>query len=136
MNNGRKPILLVEDNPMDADLTLRSFARRNVSNPIELARDGEEALAFIQRWEMGEVPPMAILLDVNLPKMNGMKVLQVLEAHPLSRAIPIILMLSSEDDREMLGDLKDDFHPYIVKPVSFEKFSEIAARFNLPGVSG
>ena len=67
-----RPILLVEDNPMDVDLTLRAFKERKLVNPIEVARDGEEALAWIPRWEAGAPKPVVILLDVNMPKVGGM----------------------------------------------------------------
>ena len=73
-----RPILLVEDNPMDVDLTLRAFKRRRVTNPIEVARDGEEALAWIARWEAGAPWPAVILLDLKLPKVDGLDVLRAL----------------------------------------------------------
>ena len=73
------PILLVEDNPMDLDLTLRAFNKKKFSNTIQIARDGEEALAYFPRWEAGEPLPAVILLDINLPKVNGLEVLQKLE---------------------------------------------------------
>ena len=78
MNNNIRPILLVEDNPMDIDLTRRPFARRKLANPIQVARDGEEALAYLPRWEAGEPPPAVILLDLKLPKVDGLEVLRQL----------------------------------------------------------
>jgi len=69
--NQNNPILLVEDNPVDLDLTLRAFAQQNLTNHIQVARDGEEALAFIPKWEKGEPLPVVILLDLKLPKVNG-----------------------------------------------------------------
>ena len=75
------PILLVEDNPMDLDLTLRAFAKKKFVNQVHVARDGEEALAYFPRWEAGEAMPAVILLDINLPKVNGLEVLRQLKDH-------------------------------------------------------
>ena len=71
-----RPILLVEDNPVDVDLTLRAFRRRRLANPIVVARDGEEALAWLPRWAAGEPLPVVILLDLKMPKRSGMEVLK------------------------------------------------------------
>jgi CheY-like chemotaxis protein len=76
METLNRPILLVEDNPMDVDLTLRAFKRRKVINPLIVASDGEQALAYIQHWEAGEPLPAVILLDINIPKVNGLVVLK------------------------------------------------------------
>ena len=70
-----RPILLVEDRAIDIDLTRRAFERRKVLNPLQIARDGEEAIAFFDRWEDGELLPICILLDLRMPKMNGLEVL-------------------------------------------------------------
>ena len=84
-----RPILLVEDNPMDVDLTLRAFKRRHVSNPVLVARDGEEALSWVPRWEAGETTPAVILLDLKLPRVDGLEVLRHLKSHPTLRTIPV-----------------------------------------------
>src|SRR5215510_11414993 len=95
MSNGYSPILLIEDRSTDIDLTKRAFKRRNVLNPIQEARDGEEALAYIKRWEAGEPAPVFILLDLKLPKVNGLEVLKQLKAHPAYASIPIIVLTTS-----------------------------------------
>jgi PAS domain S-box-containing protein len=98
----RHPILLIEDNPMDIDLTVRAFQRRRLTNPIEIARDGEEALAKVSEWEAGAPLPVLILLDLKLPKVDGLEVLRQLKAHPSLRTIPVVVLTTSNqqsDDR-------------------------------------
>jgi len=126
-----KPILLVEDNPMDVDLTRRAFARRNLANPIEVARDGEEALAWLPRWEAGEPLPSVILLDLKLPKVSGLEVLQRIKAHPDFRSIPVVVLTSSAEDRDVQAAYRLGVNSYIVKPVDFDKFMEIAVQIQL-----
>jgi hypothetical protein len=131
MNAQIRPILLVEDNPLDVDLTLRSFSKRNLANPIEIARDGVEALAYIPRWESGQQLPILIMLDINLPKVSGLEVLRALRAHPVYQRVPVVLLISSEDDREYLGNLALDGISFLVKPVNFEKFAALSAQIGL-----
>ena len=131
MSNTNRPILLVEDNPIDIDLTRRAFARRKVINPLEVARDGEEALAYIQRWETGDALPVVILLDINLPKVSGLEILHHYKTHPLSHKIPIIILTSSAEDRDIQIAYHQGANSYIVKPVDFEKFVEVAAQIDL-----
>src|SRR5271169_5133491 len=96
-----KPILLVEDNPMDVDLTIRAFKRNHVTNPIEVARDGDEALGWISRWDGGERIPAVILLDLQLPKVGGLEVLRQLKAHPKYRSLPVVVLTTSSEDRDI-----------------------------------
>src|SRR5262245_41999639 len=91
-------ILLVEYNPIDLDLTKRAFARRKLANPIQVARDGEEALALMRRWEQGEAAPIVILLDLKLPKVSGLEVLGELKKHPQFGPIPVIALTTSAED--------------------------------------
>ncbi|MBT9464496.1 response regulator [Hydrogenophaga sp.] len=125
------PILLVEDNPMDLDLTLRAFNKKKFSNTILIARDGEEALAFMARWEEGEPVPAVILLDINLPKLNGLEVLQKLKAHPLYRRIPVVVLTSSKENSDLKTAYDLGANSYIEKPVSFSKFIEVAEHIEL-----
>jgi CheY-like chemotaxis protein len=126
-----RPILLVEDNPMDADLTLRAFARRKLANPVLLARDGEEALAWLPRWDAGETPPLLILLDLKLPRVDGLEVLRRLKAHARWRGIPVVALTSSSDDADMRAAYALGVNSYIVKPVNFDKFLEVAGHIEL-----
>jgi CheY-like chemotaxis protein len=131
MNNQNRPILLVEDNPMDVDLTRRAFARRKVLNPIEVARDGEEALSYLEKWENGEAMPVVVLLDINLPKVNGLEVLHQFKTSLLSQKVPVIVLTTSAEDRDIETAYKLGANSYIVKPVDFEKFVEVAAQIDL-----
>jgi len=131
MNPADRPILLVEDNPMDVDLTLRAFRKRRVSNPIEVARDGEEALAWVPRWEAGEIWPAVILLDLKLPKVDGLEVLRTLKTHPTLRAIPVVVLTTSEEGSDVQSAYHLGVNSYIVKPVEFEKFMDVSEKLDL-----
>ena len=123
-----RPILLVDDNPMDVDLTLRAFKRRKLANPIEVARDGEEALAWIPRWEAGEPRPVVILLDINMPRVGGLEVLRQLKSHPVLRTIPVVLLTTSAVSQDVETAYQHGANSYIVKPVDFDQFMEVAAQ--------
>lgn len=125
------PILLVEDNAMDLDLTLRAFQRRRLTNIIEVARDGEEALAWIGRCEAGEPLPAVILLDIKMPRVDGLEVLRQLKAHARFRTIPVVMLTTSADSADVQTAYGLGANSYIVKPVNFEKFVEVADRIDL-----
>lgn len=131
MTTFNHPVLLVEDNPIDVDLTLRAFARRKFSNPINVARDGEEALAWLSRWEEGEPLPLVIMLDLKLPRVHGLEVLAKLKEHPISRAIPVVVLTSSAEDQDIAAAYELGANSYIVKPVNFEKFLDVADQIEL-----
>ena len=131
MSASLPPILLVEDNPMDLDLTLRAFNKRRFINAIEVARDGEEALAYVARWDAGEPIPAVILLDINMPKVNGLEVLEQLKRHPVYRRIPVVVLTSSREDRDLAAAYDLGVNSYIEKPVSFNKFMEVADQIEL-----
>ena len=125
------PIILVEDNPVDLDLILRALKKHNLGNSIEVARDGQEMLDWIPRWEKGEALPCVILLDLKLPKISGLEVLQQLRAHPLSKSIPIVVLTSSSEDKDIETAYSLHANSYIVKPVNFDKFMEVARQIEL-----
>lgn len=131
MNNLIRPIFLVEDNPMDVELTLRAFTKRKLANPVEVARDGEEAVAWFPRWESGEPLPVVILLDLKLPKIDGLEVLRRLKAHPRFRTVPVVVMTTSNEDRDVQTAYDLGVNSYIVKPVDFDKFVEVAAQIEV-----
>jgi CheY-like chemotaxis protein len=126
-----RPILLVEDNPMDVDLTLRAFARRKLSNPVEVARDGQEALDLIDRWDAAAPLPAVVLLDVNLPKVNGLEVLRHIRAHAAFGPVPVVMLTTSTEDADIATAYSLGANSYIVKPVSFENFVDVAGQINL-----
>jgi two-component system, response regulator len=120
-------ILIVEDNPNDAELALRALQKNKVSNHVQLVRDGEEALDFIfarGRYSARSINfrPKVILLDLKLPKINGLEVLKVLKEDPRTRAIPVVMMTSSSEESDMVASYEMGVNSYIVKPVDFEKF--------------
>ena len=124
-------ILLVEDNPMDIDLTRRAFAKRRLANPLEVDRDGEEALARMARWEAGEPPPLVILLDLKLPKVDGLEVLRRIKTHPQFRTIPVVVLTTSAEEHDVRAAYQLGANSYIVKPVDFDKFLEVARQIDL-----
>lgn len=121
-------ILLVEDNPHDIELTMRVFRRHRISNRVHVARDGAEALdyvfcrnAFAQR-KPSDVPNM-ILLDLKLPKVDGMEVLRAIRSDTALRMVPVVVMTSSREDRDVVESYGLGASSYIVKPLDFEQFS-------------
>ena len=124
-------ILLVEDNPMDIDLTQRAFAKRRLANPLEVDRDGEETLARMARWEAGEPPPLVILLDLKLPKVDGLEVLRRIKTHPQFRSIPVVVLTTSAEEHDVRAAYQLGANSYIVKPVDFDKFLEVARQIDL-----
>ncbi|MEZ5609468.1 MAG: response regulator [Rhodocyclaceae bacterium] len=126
-----RPILLVEDNPVDLDLTLRAFKRRNFANPIEVARDGQEVLEMVPRWAAGEPLPLVILLDLKLPRVSGLEVLQQLRDTPVSQSVPVVVLTSSDEDGDVQAAYRLRANSYIVKPVNFEKFMDVATQIEL-----
>ena len=126
-----RPILLVEDNPMDVDLTLRAFKRRKLVNPVNVARDGEEALDWIPLWEQGEALPVVILLDLKLPRVSGLEVLERLKTHDGCQVVPVVVLTSSAEDRDINTAYRLGANSYIVKPVDFDRFMSVAAQIEL-----
>lgn len=125
MTNHIRPIFLVEDNPIDLDLAQRAFARRKIINPIEVARDGEEALKWFGRWEKGAPVPAVVLLDLKLPKVDGLDVLAHLKGHPRFQSIPVVVLTTSSEERDIIRAYQRGANSYIVKPVDFDRFTEV-----------
>jgi CheY-like chemotaxis protein len=128
MDNPIRPILVVEDRAIDLDLTKRAFVRQKITSPILEASDGEEALAFFKRWDAGEPLPVFILLDLRLPKVNGLEVLSKLKSHPKYSSIPVIILTTSDEDSDINEAYKLGCNSYIVKPVEFDQFMAVASQ--------
>ncbi len=125
------PIFLVEDNPVDVDLTLRAFQRRKLVNAVVVARVGEEALDWLAKWEAGEPRPAVILLGLNLPKVDGLSVLKALKTHPDLQRIPVVVLTTSKEDRDISTAYALGANSYIVKPVAFDNFMDVAQQIEL-----
>jgi CheY-like chemotaxis protein len=128
-------ILIVEDNPSDLKLTLHSLQRHKITNRIHTVRDGVEALDFLFRRgayaNYEESSPKVILLDLKLPKVNGLEVLRQLKATPSTASIPVVMLTSSAEDSDIATSYKLGANSYIVKPVDFDKFSESVRQLGL-----
>jgi CheY-like chemotaxis protein len=120
-------ILLVEDNPNDVELTLDVLKENKLANHIQVVRDGVEALDFLLRRgafaQRGDQNPRLVLLDLKLPKVNGLEVLQQIRADPKTRLTPVVVLTSSREERDIIDSYKLGVNSYIVKPVDFEQFS-------------
>ena len=129
-------ILLVEDNPTDAELTLRAFKARNFANQVFVARDGAEALDFFfgdgshPLRDIGVVPKV-VLLDLKLPKVDGLEVLRRLKADERTRTIPVVILTSSREEPDIAAAYRLGANSYIVKPVDFEAFARAVSEVGL-----
>ncbi|MGE0090307.1 MAG: response regulator [Bacteroidales bacterium] len=128
-------ILLVEDNPNDAELTIRALKKSNLANNIIHVTDGEEALNFIFCREKfcnnKHCLPKVILLDLKLPKINGLEVLKELKSNELTRTIPVVMLTSSKEERDIIESYKLGVNSYIAKPVDFDQFVEAIKNLGL-----
>lgn len=124
MNPVTVEILLVEDNPNDLELAMHAFQRHNFANRIEVARDGQEALDYLlgSNERTAGARPKVILLDLKLPKVDGLQVLREIRADPALRHLPVVILTSSREERDIVESYDLGVNSYIVKPVDFEKF--------------
>jgi two-component system, response regulator len=130
MANDAVEILLVEDNPSDRQLALYALRKANLANHVEEARDGEEALDFIfcrgsYAGRSPSEPPRLVLLDLKLPKIDGLEVLAEIRNNPTTRSVPVVVMTSSKEDCDVVASYKLGVNSYIQKPVDFEQFRAI-----------
>jgi two-component system response regulator len=123
-------ILLVEDNANDELLALHAFRKHNLANKVHVVRDGAEALDYVfctgPYAERVQLNPRVILLDKKLPLVDGMEVLRAIRADPRTRLIPVVMLTSSAEERDIIESYQLGVNSYIVKPVNFEQFSETA----------
>ena len=120
------PILLVEDNPQDEKLTLRALAKVNLANRVLVVRDGQEALDYLMAAE-AELPAV-VLLDLNLPRVGGLEVLARMRAEPRTRLLPVVILTSSDDERDRLATYRSGANSFVTKPVDFPAFVEAVSR--------
>ena len=131
-----KMILLVEDNPDDEALTMRALKQSKLANEIVITRDGNEALEFLfatGKYEGRDIThtPAVVLLDLKLPKLSGLEVLQQLRADPRTRLIPVVVLTSSSEDEDMLRSYELGANSYVRKPVIFGKFADAVSQLGL-----
>ena len=129
-------LLLVEDNPADEELALRALKAHHLANRIEVVRDGAEALDFIFGAgafadRAAAASPKVILLDLNLPKVDGLEVLRRIKADPRTRSIPVVVLTSSREECDIIDSYKLDVNSYIVKPVDFAQFTDVVRQLGL-----
>ena len=129
MENNVIDILLIEDNPNDAELTIRALKKNHVANKVHLITDGAEALEFffgIGKYEGRDVTstPKVVILDLKLPKVDGLEILKRVKADERLRVIPIVVLTSSKEECDVVESYKLGANSYIVKPVDFNKFAE------------
>jgi CheY-like chemotaxis protein len=122
-------ILLVEDNPQDAELTIRALKRRNLANKLIHVKDGVEALDFIfgnGAYANRDIKqhPKVMLLDLKLPKVDGLEVLRAVKSDPRTRSIPVVVMTSSQEQRDVIESYQLGVNSYVVKPVNFDGFAK------------
>jgi two-component system, response regulator len=129
-------ILLVEDNPDDEELTLRALKKSNISNPVAVARDGVEALDYV--FARGAYAgrdtrdqPQVVLLDLKLPKLDGLEVLRALRAEPRTKRLPVVILTSSAEEQDILAGYDLGANSYIRKPVDFTQFVEAVRQLGL-----
>jgi len=136
MESNAIEILLVEDNPQDAELTLRALKRHNISNRILVVKDGAEALDFIfgtGKYSDRDLSnhPKVILLDLKLPKINGLEVLRKIKADDRTKVIPVVILTSSKEERDIVEGYRLGVNSYIVKPVEFDEFAKAVTELGL-----
>ncbi|THF61377.1 response regulator [Pseudothauera rhizosphaerae] len=131
MSAAARPILLVEDNPADLDLTRRAFERSHLANPLQVARDGQEALDFVPRWAAGDPLPLVVLLDLKLPRVHGLEVLRRYREHPAGRTVPVVVLTTSDEDVDIDTAYRLGANSYILKPVDFDMFVHVAGQIEL-----
>ncbi len=129
MPKKNKPILLVEDNPDDVELTQLAFRRANIANPMKVARDGAEALDMLLGEDAEKFA--VVLLDLKLPKVDGIEVLRRLRGETRTRLTPVVILTSSREERDMIASYELNANSYIQKPVDFEQFVEAARQLGL-----
>jgi two-component system, response regulator len=124
-----RPILLVEDNPDDVELTMMALTDENIANPVEVARDGAEAIAYLEDEE--KPLPLVVLLDLKLPRVSGNEVLERIRANQRTHLLPVVVLTSSTEHSDLHSSYTNGANAYVRKPVDFDRFSEIVRQLGL-----
>lgn len=130
VNNLAVEVLLIEDNPEDAELTIRVLKKNNLANNLIHLHDGEEALEFLFAKGNNNIPKL-ILLDLKMPKVDGIEVLRKIKNDAQKKIIPVVILTSSKEERDVIESYHLGVNAYVVKPVEFEKFVEAVAHLGL-----
>ena len=135
-SNDVAEILLVEDNANDAELTIRALRKKHLANKVHQVKDGAEALEYIfatGKYEGRNLqePPRVIILDLKLPKVDGLEVLKKIKSDERTKTIPVVVLTSSKEERDVIESYKIGVNSYIVKPVDFEKFVDCVSELGL-----
>jgi two-component system response regulator len=132
----QKTILLVEDNPDDEALTLRAMAKNKIANEVIVARDGVEALDYLfgtgpHAGRDVSVTPQVVLLDLKLPKLDGLEVLRRIRSNETTRTLPVVILTSSKEERDVIEGYRSGCNSYVRKPVNFDEFLDAARQLGL-----
>ncbi|HTD28719.1 MAG TPA: response regulator [Xanthomonadaceae bacterium] len=135
MNYQQVEILLVEDSSADAEMTLRTLKKRGIANSVEWVRDGVEAIDFLfcegPHKDRGNLQPKLVLLDLKMPRMDGLEVLARMKNDARTKAIPVVMMTSSREEGDLLASYQLGVNSYVVKPVDFDAFAETVAQVGM-----
>ena len=124
-------ILMVEDDPADVELTLGAFREHNLANSVRIARDGEEAIEYLFGDETRTIWPKCVLLDLKLPKVDGLEVLRRIKSDPRTKAIPVVILTSSREAPDMKAAYELGANSYLCKPVEFQAFVETVKQIEM-----
>lgn len=135
MNYQPVELLLVEDSSADAEMTLRTLRKRGIANRVEWVRNGVEALEYLfcegRYAERGEGQPRLVLLDLKMPLMDGLQVLERMRADERTRTIPVVMMTSSREEGDLVASYRLGVNSYVVKPVDFAEFAEMVSKVGM-----
>ncbi|MFP5353355.1 MAG: response regulator [Actinomycetota bacterium] len=131
--NGRVELLVVEDDPNDLELIMRALKRHNLGNNVRHVGDGQEALDILLGERRSEIhgPPRVVLLDLKLPKVDGLTVLRALRGDPRTRFLPIVVLTSSQEERDLVDSYELGVNSFIVKPLNFDEFVRVVGEIGL-----
>ena len=133
MINDLRPVLLVEDNGDDEELTIRGLKRANLQNPVDVVRDGGEALDYLfgTDEQAPEPVPAVVVLDVNLPRVSGLEVLRRIRAHERTQRLPVVTLTSSREDQDLIDGYDLGANSYVCKPTQFDQFATAVAQLGV-----